>query len=147
MIQQVAQRDLRRGGFVGDAKAGQVALHGRVQVELAGLDQLHDRHAGHRFAKRGELERGLGRDWPPVGAGNAEALEMDDLVALDDAERQAGDAQLAHLPLDVGVDCGEAFVPDSVALWAGCATTGAAASSRISTSNVVIVLRVMNHVM
>jgi hypothetical protein len=47
----VANGDLCRGHLIGDAKGGQVALYGRIQVELAGLDQLHDRHAGHRFAK------------------------------------------------------------------------------------------------
>ena len=40
--------------------AGIASPDGRIQVELAGFDQLHNRHAGHRFANRGDLERCLG---------------------------------------------------------------------------------------
>jgi hypothetical protein len=107
VIQQVAHADLRRGDFVGDAEPWEVALDWRVKLQFASLDQLHDRHAGHRFPERGELERGLRRDRTPIRASAAEALEMDDLIALDDRERQARNAQVAHLSVDVGVDRGE----------------------------------------
>ena len=43
----------------------------------------------------------------PGSISHPEALKVHYLVVVHDAESQAGDAQLAHLPVKVGVDCDE----------------------------------------
>jgi hypothetical protein len=107
LVKQVPHGDAGRGDRVGQAEPGQVALHRRVQVDLARLDQLHDRQGGQRLGRRGQQEGGLRGDRPAGRAGLAEAAQVHHLVAVDDAERQAGQAGGAPLRLHVAVDGGK----------------------------------------
>ena len=104
VVEQVAHGDARGGRGIGDAEAGQVALHGRVELELAGLDQLHDGQGGEGLRRRADHEGGLGRHGAPGGVSLAEALQVDDAVALHDGERDPRHPRRTALPFDVGVD-------------------------------------------
>ena len=100
LIQEVADGDLGGGTFVGHTEPGDVSLHRRVEVDLPRLDQLHDRQGSDRLAQGADDEGRLWRDGPPRLVGLAEAAHVDDSIALDDPEGEAGDALRIHLGLD-----------------------------------------------
>ena len=105
MVQEMVDRDLARGGLVGDAEPGDVGLDRRVQVELALLGKLGHRQRGKRLALRADEHRRLRRHG--AAACRAVALEIDDLAALDHGQRRAGQAMFGHLSGDGGVERGE----------------------------------------
>ena len=107
VIEQVAHSDLCGGGFVCYSKPGKIALHGGVEVNLPGFDELHDGQPGHRFCQGGKIDRRLRCHRPSVWGGDPETLHVHDLITLDDGERHTGDARILHLRLDVGIDGGE----------------------------------------
>ena len=49
LVQEVADGDLRGSCLVRDSEPGQVALHGGVELDLPGLDELHDGQRGERL--------------------------------------------------------------------------------------------------
>src|SRR5262249_4039625 len=63
-----------------------------------------NRQRSERLAQRADDERDLGRDCTPGRIGHAKALEMDDLVPVYNAERQARQARRLHLLLHVVVN-------------------------------------------
>ena len=81
MLEQVTHRDLLRGNRVGDPTGGQVALHGRIQLLPARLDQMHDRERGERLTRGGQHEGRLRRDLPSSLVSHAIAAQVHDLVA------------------------------------------------------------------
>ena len=83
---------------------GQVALHGRVELDLPRLDELHDRQRGERLAERADDEGRLRGHGPPGVVRLAEAAEVGDPVVLDDAERESGDPLCRHLVLNEALD-------------------------------------------
>src|SRR5262249_8031327 len=73
---------------------------------------------------RVENEGGLGGDSAPGGVGQAEAAQVDDLIAMHDTEGQAGQAGGLHLRLDEAVDappwvagCSHLQVKCSFSVW------------------------------
>ncbi len=107
LVEQLAYRDLGRGVRVGHAPPGQVALHGCVQLELAGLAKLHDRERGERLRRRAVEEERLRCHLPARVIGFSETAQVRDPVSMDDCERKTGDPLRAHLVFDVPVDGGE----------------------------------------
>ena len=103
----MADGDLTGSALVRNPEPREVALHWRVEVELARLGQLHDRQGGEGLAQRADDERRLRRDGPPRVVRFAKAAEVRDPVALDDAEREPGDPLRRHLVLDEALDRSE----------------------------------------
>jgi hypothetical protein len=106
VVEQLAHGDAFRRRGVGEAEPRQVAAHGLVQVDAALLHQLHHGQRREGLAERADDEGRLRRHGPPAGVGDAEGRQVDDPVAVHDAQRQAGDSRGPHLRLDVGVDGG-----------------------------------------
>ena len=81
LIEQVAQRDARRGLGIGNAEPGQDALRRRIRVELAGVDGLPHQQRSERLGERADRERRVGADRfaAPVVA---EASRMADLSPI-----------------------------------------------------------------
>jgi hypothetical protein len=97
MLQKMPHGDLLRCDRVGNPKCWQVALHRSIQLDLAGLDQLHNRQCSNRLARRGQHEGCLRRDCPAALICFAIAAEIDDTVVLDKAQGQAGNTVPLHL--------------------------------------------------
>ena len=104
VVEQVAHRDRGRRRRIPHPEGGKVGDHRGVQVHRPVLDQLHDRQGGEGLGRGSEDERGLRGNHPPGSISHPKALKVHDLVLMDDAESQAGNAHLAPLPVKVGVD-------------------------------------------
>ncbi len=89
---------------VSDPEPGQVALHRCVQLDLTGLDQLHDRQGSERLGERADEEGRLRRRRHAAGASLSKAAQVHDLLAGDNGERCAGDIEAAHLLLYISID-------------------------------------------
>ena len=99
--QQVAYRDrlprLRR--------AREVPRHRVVELDLAFLDQEHDRRRRELLGHGRQLEDGVRRHRDVVlHVGETVAAHLHELAVAGDGERRAGDVAPLHLGLDVLVD-------------------------------------------
>jgi hypothetical protein len=105
MRHQLAQRD-RQAAF-GHLEI-QVLVDVRVQIQLAGLHQLHHRSPGHQLGDRGHPEQGAVR----IHRGlffhirNAVTATDQDLAVLDHGHHRAGDVAacdgIRHEPIQPG---------------------------------------------
>ena len=98
MRHQLPQRD-RRAGTVVRREVGQIAAHGRVNVDLVPLGQLHDRDVGEELGYRSDPVHGFG------GGGNprrllAESVRPDDSAGVDQRNRHRREPLLLPLALD-----------------------------------------------
>ena len=110
--------------LVRDSEPRQVALHGGVELDPPGLDELHDRQRGERLAERADDEGRLRGHRPPGVVRLAEAAEVGDSVVLDDAERESGDPLCRHLFPNEALDGRELSEPDPCPLAAGVSEPG-----------------------
>ena len=97
VVEQVADRDRGRCRLIPHAEGGKVGHHGRVEIHLSLLDQLHDRQGREGLRGGGQDERRLRRHDASGSISHPEALKVHYLVVVHDAESQAGDVQVAHL--------------------------------------------------
>jgi hypothetical protein len=102
--EELAEGDPRGGSPVRQSEPRQVAAHRRIEGELAGLDELHDGERRDGLAQRAEDEWRLGRHGAAGRIGLADAGEMNDLGAVDDAEGGAGDARRANARREVAIN-------------------------------------------
>jgi len=78
-------------------KVGQCFLHGRVEVQLAALHQLHDGRGGHRLGDRTQQV-----DSAPFGGrrvlqvGDAVTVGPEPALAISHCQRQSGNVLLRH---------------------------------------------------
>ena len=107
LVEEVPDRQLRRGSFVSEPEGGQVVPYRCVEIELARFGELHDGERSDRFGVGADPERCVGGDLVAVAVG-AEALGMNDDTVFDDGERRAGYPGAAHLVADVLIDSFEA---------------------------------------
>src|SRR3712207_92820 len=84
-LQKGAHGDAGGGVGGGYPEPGDVALHRSIQLYLTVFDELHDRKGRERLARRADLEGSPRCNISPGIVGLPEALEVDDLVSLDDA--------------------------------------------------------------
>src|SRR5512133_1420125 len=100
----MADGDSLRCFRISDPKFGEVLLHRCVELDFAGVDELHDRQCCERFAHRPDLEWGLYRHGISVIVSGAECLEVDDLSVLHDAESGAWHSKIMESSTHVVVD-------------------------------------------
>lgn len=94
---QLAQRDRPAEGVL-RAKIGQVARDRCVEVELALLDQPHDRDIGEQLANRSRaVERGGSRRRLAVGIHGAPGIRPDHPAAVDERDRERRHALVGKL--------------------------------------------------
>src|SRR6185312_16057207 len=96
MIEQTADRDPRRGLRIGDTEPGQVALHWRIQVHLARLDQLYYGQGGEGLADGTDDEGCLWCHRTPGGICLAISFEINDLIAFDNGDREPWNMRRLH---------------------------------------------------
>ncbi len=75
----------------------QVAPDRGIEIELSRIDELHDRKRGKGLAERADDHRRLNGHRTAGRSGDPKGVEVGDLVALHDAEREPGDAKFRHL--------------------------------------------------
>jgi hypothetical protein len=71
VVQQLSDRDACGRGLVGHADPGHIALHRRVELDLACLHELHHRRRRKCLAQRREQERRVGGDRTAAAVGDA----------------------------------------------------------------------------
>jgi hypothetical protein len=86
------------------AEPGEVALDRSIELNFAGLNQLHHCQGSKRFCKRADKEGCLWRRAIPARADFAETAQVHNPVAFDDPERDARDVQAIHLLLNISVN-------------------------------------------
>jgi hypothetical protein len=98
MSQQLAQRDgvLFSEGVFRNLPALQIAIHIRIEIELAGLNQAQHRKRGNRLADRGRLEECLRGDWRPADSGDTETAGPLNRTVVNDRDADTRDVQLRH---------------------------------------------------
>jgi hypothetical protein len=111
LIEELAHSDPGRGDWIGHPEPGDVALDRRIELDLAGLHQLHDCEGGKRLRGRADAKGCLWSDGPSGVIGPSYTFQVDDLISLHDAQGQAWDARLLQLSLGVHVDLGEVRLP------------------------------------
>ena len=87
LVDEHTHGDLGRGLWIGQAEPGDVALDRSVELDLAGLHQLHNRQGGKRFGDRADDKWRLRRDRASGGVRLSVALQIDDPVAFHDRKR------------------------------------------------------------
>lgn len=70
-------------------------------MQLAVVDRDRHRRGKKRLGRRPDLEDGLRVDRRPALAADTEAFGVDQLVAGDDADRQARDVEALHVGCDI----------------------------------------------
>jgi hypothetical protein len=101
----VPDGDALRCFWISNPEFGKVLLYRCIELNFAGLDQLHDRQCCERFAHRPDLEGRLHRHGTFVFLGGAERLQVDDLSVLDDAKRRTRHSKIIESSTHVVVDC------------------------------------------
>jgi hypothetical protein len=99
---------LARDPGIRELEGGMEVDHAVIPVELAAID--HDGHGGGEegLGERTDLKHGAGVDrHAAVLAAHAEALGIDEAVAGDDADGEAGHVVGLHPALDVGFESGD----------------------------------------
>ena len=100
MRHQLANRDRLAEGIVG-MKVRQISRHGRVEVDLALLDELHYRDIGEELRHRADAIHGLrSRAAPRRRIDDAESLRPDHLLVVDERDRDDRQSLRPHLALD-----------------------------------------------
>ena len=92
--EQVPHRHARGDVLVAQLQLGEIRAHGRIEVELAALDEPHRGGAGERLRDRADLEERVGRDVERV-LGRRDAEAGDVLLAL--VQQPDGDARRLRL--------------------------------------------------
>ena len=95
-----------RVGPTGDGVFGEDRPDRRVERQPPRLDELHDRQRRDRLRQRADHERRRGRDGPAGVIGDPERVGIHHGPSRDDDHRRAGDARVAHLVVEPGVDLG-----------------------------------------
>jgi len=114
--EHVSQRQSRRGGWVFQRKARQVADHRRVKAHLTLVDQQRCPEAGEGFRHRCDREdRVLRHRLPGGGVSRPVSLGKHNLAVFDDRDSNAGNIPLAKRFGDKTVKIGEG---------SGCLLTG-----------------------
>uniref|UniRef100_E6QKK2 Uncharacterized protein n=1 Tax=mine drainage metagenome TaxID=410659 RepID=E6QKK2_9ZZZZ len=107
--------------FAVAGKVWQVGGNGVVELDLAGVDELHHGGGGgDALGERSEIEDGIEGHWLAVGDGVglcagferavAEGLAVDDLAIVKDEDDGSGDGALGDGLLDDAVNIGKASV-------------------------------------
>ena len=117
LVEQVTNRHCRGGPRIRDSEPWQVALDGRIQINLPLLHQLHHRQRRDRLGCRAQHEGRLRSGRFAAGTRAAKAAQMRHPVAFDNRQRHAGDLQQAHLVFDV---CVNRFIDGGRSRGAGC---------------------------
>ena len=99
--------DALRCFWISNPEFGKVLLYRCVELDLACLNELHDRQCCERFAHRPDLEGGCHRHRTFVFACGAEGLQVDDLAILDDAKCGARDSKIMESSTYVVVNWNE----------------------------------------
>ena len=113
LVEHVAHCDARRRFAVCHTEPGQVALHRRVHIELAGVDGLSHQQRGERLGDRADRKRRVGADGraTPVVA---ESAHVGRAAQLHDRQRDARDARGLPLAFDEVID---AIAPCGIGRW------------------------------
>src|SRR5690606_25571103 len=98
------RRDLRGSAFVGHAELGQVVAQGRVEVEQAVVDELHDEGGGPDLGDRSDLEHAVGSGVDVRRRAQHAGGGVDDLTVLEDGDGGAGNAPLSGESGEVRVE-------------------------------------------
>src|SRR5919199_3925179 len=85
-----------------DVEPGQILLDRSIQTDSARFRQLHDSQAGKGFAGRTQDQRSLSSHGLASRGGYTKSLEMNDPVALHDANRDTWNVHRVHLRGDIG---------------------------------------------
>jgi hypothetical protein len=137
MGEDVGDRRVVGDPRVREREVGQVLAHRVRPGHLPALRRGGDHGRADRLRDRGQLEHGVGVDRGGLAdLAHAEALGVQDLALVDDADRDSGDRGRREIGLDDPVERGD---PRSTASWlmapgagdaavwgAGCAGGGAA---------------------
>ena len=85
--QEVADRHGFGHRLVGHPEAGQIAAHGRVELDPSLVDELHDEGRGPDLGDRADLEQGVGRRLDAGVEVEDSGGRGVDLVAAEDGDR------------------------------------------------------------
>ena len=97
MGEQVADRDVGRRKLILQREAGIDVADAAVPRDLAVAHQARDDGRGQRLGDRRKLEDRICSDGRRLAdLTHAEAVEQDDLVAIDDGDREPGHELLVH---------------------------------------------------
>ena len=102
LLKDLPDRDALGGPLVGQPELRHVAACGCVELEAAGVDELHRRQGREGLRGRPQHERGLRRHAAPT-AGIAETAGVHDIASGDHGDREARHARAAHPVLDDAV--------------------------------------------
>src|SRR5205823_669991 len=82
-------------------EVGQIPGYWRVEVDLASLDELHNRYVREELGDRADAIDGL-RPCQPVGRGvnDPEAARPDNLLIIDESDGKDAKTLYAHLAVD-----------------------------------------------
>lgn len=83
--------------------SGKIRLRGRVQLNLPGLDELHDTQRNKTFADRRDWEQRLRRNRLPLFR-FAESARVYHVVSMSNGDREALELLRGHLRFQKGVN-------------------------------------------
>ena len=105
---ELPQRDRLAGG-IGRLELREVLGHGRVEVQFAAFDQLHDADVGEQLGDRADaIDRFRRRRHLVGGVRIAEAPGPDDGLVVHQGDREPGQLLVRHLTGNELVECPDA---------------------------------------
>ena len=107
LIRPVLVRE-NRIGAIARQRLVEIVLDGRVEVELALIDQLHHRVCKNRLGQRRAVHDSVRGQRISLGVTDAIGMDIADLAVIDDRNGHAIGVGLGHNLADFGVDCGAA---------------------------------------